>query len=340
MVCGTIREVGVAYFFRFEQPWLFVISLGIVGAAMLWRWARYKPILFRYSLGSQLIADKKVSSHPYAKLLYLFRVLIFLTLAFLTGKPQLVDSRSNIIVEGIDIVLTLDASGSMQLQDYSDDERSRFDIAKDEAIRFIGKRPNDAIGLVIFGKAALCRCPVTMDKKILTELIENLSLGDIDPEATMLSTALITAINRLKSSSVQSKVIILLTDGEPSPGDVDPQAAIEIARKFGIKIYTIGIGSDKDETMFHPFFGGIIQKPKVNAALLKEIARKTGGTFFMAQNDRDMRTIYDTIDRLERTRHESPLYSRYFDIYGWLALAVILVLLLEQLLASTFWFGI
>ena len=164
----------MAYFFRFEQPWFFVISLGMVGAAILWRWARYKPILFRYSLGSQLIADKKASSHPYAKFLYFFRMLIFLTLAFLTGKPQLVDSRSNIIVEGIDIVLTLDASGSMQLQDYSDDERSRFDIAKDEAIRFIGKRPNDAIGLVIFGKAALCRCPVTMDKKILTDLIEKL----------------------------------------------------------------------------------------------------------------------------------------------------------------------
>ncbi len=327
------------YFFRFEQPWFFVISLLIVCGALFWRWARYKPILFRYSLGSQLVADKKASSHPYAKFLYLFRLFIFLTLAFLTGKPQLVDSRSNIIVEGIDIVLTLDASGSMQLQDYSDDERSRFDIAKDEAIRFIGKRPNDAIGLVIFGKAALCRCPVTMDKKILTQLIENLSLGDIDPDATMLSTALITAINRLKSSSAQSKVIILLTDGEPSPGDVDPQAAIEIARKFGIKIYTIGIGNDKDEMMYHSFYGNIL-KPKVNAALLKEIARKTGGTFFMAQNDRDMRTIYNTIDRLERTKHESPLYSRYFDIYGWLALVVIVVLLFEQLLASTVWFSI
>ncbi len=330
----------MAYFFRFEQPWLFIISLSLIAVAILWRWARYKPILFRYSLGSQLIADKQASSHPYVKFLYLFRLLIFATLAFLTGKPQLVDSRSNIIVEGIDIVLTLDASGSMQLQDYSDDERSRFEIAKDEAIRFIDKRPNDAIGLVIFGNTALCRCPVTMDKKILTDLIEQFSLGDIDANGTMLSTGLITAINRLKHSSVGSKVIILLTDGEPSPGDIEPEAAIAIARKFGIKIYTIGIGSDKEETMFHPFFGGIIQKPKVNEALLKEIARQTGGKFFMAQNDREMRTIYDTIDCLERTRHESPLYSRYFDIYMWLALAVLCVLFFEQLLASTCWFSI
>lgn len=328
------------YFFRFEHPWWAIISLAVVAAAIILRRLLHKPILFRYSLGTQLIADQKASTHPYAKILYFTNVVLFVALALLTGKPQLVDSRSNIIVDGVDIVLTLDVSGSMQLQDYSDDERSRFDIAKEEAIRFIQKRPNDAIGLVLFGNAALCRCPVTMDKKILTELLENLALGDIDPDATMLSTGLITAINRLKSSQSRSKVIILLTDGEPSPGDVDPRAAIEIAKKFGIKIYTIGIGSEKDETIYHPLFGGMIQKPKVNAALLKEIARETGGKFFMAHNDRDMRSIYDTIDRLERTKHESPLYSRYFDIYGWFALAVILVLISEQILAATVWFGI
>ncbi len=327
------------YFFRFEQPWFFVVSLGAVAAVIFFRWKWYQPTRFRYSLGSQLVADKKVSTHFYAQFLYFFRVLVFVTLAFLTGKPQIVDSRSNIIVEGIDMVLALDASGSMQLQDYGDDDRSRFDIAKEEAVRFIKKRPNDALGLVIFGQVALCRCPVTMDKKILTELIEDLSLGDIDANGTMLSMALITAINRLKSSACESKVIILLTDGEPSPGDVDPEAPIAIARKFGIKIYTIGIGSDQDGVVYNSW-GIPMQKPKVNAALLKEIARQTGGRFFMAQNDRDMRSIYNTIDQLERTKHESPLYSRYFDIYVWFALAIILVLLCEQFLLATVWFGI
>lgn len=311
----------------------------MVGVAIVYHWLYCPSIVFRYSLGTQLITDKKDSRHPYAKLFYLQRIFVFILLALLAGKPQLVDSRSNIIVEGIDIILTLDASGSMQLQDYSDDERSRFDIAKDEAVRFLQKRPNDAIGLVLFAKVALCRCPLTMDKKILTDLIQHLSIGDVDPEATMISIALITAVNRLKSSVAQSKVIILLTDGEPTPGDVDARAAIEIAKKFGIKIYTVGIGSEQDETTFHPVFG-LIQKPKVNAPLLKDIARQTGGIFFMAHNDRDMRSIYDTIDQLERTKHESPLYSRYVDIYGWFVLLVLLLVLGEQLLAATVWFGI
>lgn len=328
------------YFFRFEQPWYALLSFAIVAVAFIVRRLFHKQILFRYSLGQQLVADNKGSTHPYAKIFFVTNGALFCLLALLIGKPQLVDSRSNTVVDGVDIVLTLDVSGSMQLQDYSDDERSRFDIAKQEAIRFIKKRPNDAIGLVLFGNAALARCPVTMDKKVIVELLEELALGDIDPDATMLSTGLITAINRLKSSQSESKVIILLTDGEPSPGDIDPRVAMEIAKKFGIKIYTIGIGSEKDEMMYHPLYGGMIQKPKVNAALLKEIARETGGQFFMAHNDKDMRSIYDTIDQLERTKHESPLYSRYFDIYGWFALVFLLVLICEQILAATVWFSI
>ncbi len=328
------------YFFRFEQPWYAVLSVCIIAMAIVVRRTFHKQILFRYSLGAQLVADKKGSTHPYATIFYGMNVLVFFLLALCVGKPQLVDSRSNTVVDGIDIIVTLDVSGSMQLQDYGDEELSRFDIAKKEAIRFIKKRPNDAIGLVLFGNAALARCPVTMDKKVLIELLDELQLGDIDHEGTLLSTGLITAINRLKSSDSQSKVIILLTDGEPSPGDIDPRAAIEIAKQFGIKIYTIGIGSEKDEMMYHPLYGGMIQKPKVNAALLKEIARETSGQFFMAHNDKDMRSIYDTIDQLERTKHDSPLYSRYFDIYGWFALIIILVLLYLQLLATTVWFGI
>jgi len=330
----------VEYFVRFEHPWYAVVSLAVVAMALFLRNRIHKPILFRYSLGTQLISDKKVSTHPYMTLFYFINTALFVMLALLIGKPQLVDSRSNTIVDGIDIIVALDVSGSMRLQDYSDDDRSRFDIAKQEAVRFINKRPNDAIGLVFFGNAALCRCPLTMDKKIVTELLEKLAIGDIDPDATMLSTGLITAINRLKSSHARSKVIILLTDGEPSPGDIDPKVALEIAQKFGIKIYTIGIGSEEDEMMYHPLYGGMIQKPKVNAALLKEIARETGGKFFMAHNDKDMRSIYDTIDQLERTKHESPLYSRYFDLYGWFVLVSIIVLFFEQLLATTVWFGI
>lgn len=327
------------YFFRLEFPWLFFISLIMIFVAAIARWWFHKSVQFRYSLGTILAQKGQASHHPYKKIFMLGQVLIFGGLAFLIGNPQLVDRRSNIIVDGIDIIVALDVSGSMQFQDYSQDERSRFEVAKDEAVRFIEKRLNDAIGLVLFGKVALSRCPVTMDKKILINIIEDLKLGDIDPDATMLSTALITAANRLKDSKAKSKIIILLTDGEPSSGDIDPQVALKIVKKFGIKLYTIGIGSDEDEIMIHPL-GGLIQKPKVNVPLLQHLARETGGKFFMAHNDRDMRSIYDTIDQLERTEHESPLYSRYFDIYAPFLLAILIALFIEQLLRSFVWFSI
>ena len=327
------------YFFRFEHPGLLMISFGVLAGAVAARWWWHKSIQFRYSLGAVIAEQQQQSHHPFKKILEGLQLLAMVLIACAIGKPQLVDSRSNIIVEGIDIMLALDASGSMQFQDCSDDDRSRFEVAKDEAVRFIEKRPNDAIGLVIFGKVALSRCPLTMDKRIITELIQDLELGDIDPDATMLATAMMTAINRLKSSVAKSKVIILLTDGEPSPGDIDPDVAVKIAQKFGIKVYTIGIGSDRDEMILHPF-GGLMQKPKVNTPLLQKIARETGGKFFMAHNDRDMRTIYDTIDRLEQTEHESPLYSRYADIYAPMIIAALLLLFIGQLLGSGVWFSI
>jgi len=264
---------------------------------------------------------------------------VLFLLALLVAKPQLVDSRSNIMVDGIDIMLVLDASGSMQYQDYSDDERSRFEVAQEEAIRFSKKRTNDAIGLVIFGKDALSRCPLTLDKKIITDMVSGLKLGDIDPDGTMLATAVVTAVNRLKHSSAKSKIMILLTDGEPSPGDMNFSAAIEIAKKFNIKVYAIGIGTDQEGYVMHPFYG-MIPKPKVNSALLQQIARETGGVFFMAQDEHDMRHVYDTIDQLERTKHEAPLYSRYIDLVIPVLLLCIGLLFLEQLLLSFVWFSV
>ncbi len=327
------------YFFRFEHPWILFITVPLLLITVIFRSKFFRPIYYRYSLGSILKTHKRVSKHPYQKILYAIRLLCLALLALLIAKPQLVDRRSNMVVDGIDMMVVLDASGSMQFRDYSDDNRSRFDVAKDEAIRFIKKRMNDALGLVVFGKDAISRCPLTMDKKIVIDMVSSLQLGDIDPDGTMLATAVVTAINRLKNSHAKSKIMILLTDGEPSPGDMDFDAAIKIAKKFNVKVYAIGIGSEKDEIIMHPDFG-LIAKPKVNVSLLKQIARETGGTFFMARNDRDMREIYDTIDCLEKTKHEAPLYSRYFDIYASFVLCIMMLLCLEQCLSCWIWFSL
>lgn len=315
------------------------ITVALLVCGIIFRYKFFKPIYYQYSLGAIFKIHKHASKHPYQKIFYAIRLVILVTLALLVAKPQLVDRRSNLIVEGIDIMLVLDASGSMDFQDYSDDHRSRFEVAKDEAIRFIKKRTNDLMGLVVFGKDAISRCPLTMDKKIVSDMVSSLQLGDIDPDGTMLATAVVTAINRLKNSQAKSKIMILLTDGEPSPGDMNFDAAIKIAKKLGIKVYAIGIGSEKDEIVMHPAFG-LLSKPKVNTSLLKQIARETGGLFFMARNDRDMREIYDTIDGLERTKHEAPLYSRYFDVYASFVLLAMVLLFLEQYLSSLIWFSL
>jgi len=257
----------------------------------------------------------------------------------LSGRPQLVDSRSVVPVKGIDIVLVLDVSGSMQFQDYDDDQRSRFDVAKAEAERFIQKRVHDSLGLVLFGKDALSRCPITADKLLLQEIVRDLKLGIIDPDGTMLITGIVTAANRLKNSKAKSKIMIVLTDGEPSEGDISPSVGIDVAKKLGIKIYTVGIGSEESHVFMHPLYG-LVEKPKVNKELLTKIAHETGGSYFMAHNAKDMRKIYDTIDLLEKTEHDVPIFSLYYDIVIP-CVGIVLFLVLCKLILSTFiWFAL
>jgi Ca-activated chloride channel family protein len=172
---------------------------------------------------------------------------------------------------------------------------------------------------------------------VLKKMINELQIGMIDPNGTVLARGMITAASRLKNSQAKSKVMILLTDGEPSEQDLDTDIGIKIAKELGIKVYTIGIGSDRDEMMIHPFHGWM-QKPRVNTELLAHIAQETGGKFFMAHNAADMRTIYHTIDQLERTRHDVPMFSKYFDLITPVGCAALALLCVELGLATFFWF--
>jgi Ca-activated chloride channel family protein len=260
-----------------------------------------------------------------------------LIFVFLVADPQMIDYASQIRVDGIDMVLVLDVSGSMQFQDYDDAQKSRLDIAKEEAIRFIQMRDNDAIGLVIFGQDAMSRCPITLDKIMLERIVNDLHIGIINPDGTMLVTAMVTAANRLKSSKAKSKIMIVLTDGEPSDGDMDAEVILQIARELGIKIYTVGIGSEQEQVFMHPFYG-MVQKPKVNTALLTHFAKSSGGQFFMAHNAQDMRRIYATIDQLETTKHDIPLFSRATDFLQYLGPVALIFLISEILLSTVVWF--
>lgn len=327
------------FFVRCAHPVYIIILIAVIVVAIVVRKLLRKTVVYRYSLGQALKHNGSGAAHIHKKIFYLLRLLTLLLLAIIIAKPQIVDRRSKIPVQGIDIVLVLDVSGSMQFRDYDDDERSRFDVAKAEAIRFIEKRDSDALGLVLFGKDTVSRCPITFDKQLLKNVVDELNLGVIDSDGTMLVTGMVTAANRLKHSQSSSKVMIVLTDGEPSEGDMDPSVGIEVAKKLGIKIYTVGIGSEQEQLFRHPLYG-VIAKPKVNKELLTKIASETGGHYFLARSAADMRSIYDTIDALEKTDHEVPMFSLYYDLLVP-AVAIIMGIIFFELLLSTYvWFSL
>lgn len=324
---------------RWAAPSLLYCTIPLLLLAFFIRYKKSNLIVYTSSLAHLLIKHGFGASPWYNRIVYMIRVIVLILLAIFCARPQLVDVSSQVTVDGIDIILALDASGSMQFADYASDKRTRFDVAKEEAIHFVKKRHNDAIGLVIFGNDALSRIPVTQDKKMLVAMINDLQLGDIDPNGTKLATALLSAANRLKRSMSKSKVIILLTDGEPSEGDIDPQNAIAVVKQLGIKVYTIGIGSEQQDYFMHPLYG-MIAKPQVNKKLLDYIANQTNGKSFMAHNADDMRAIYDTIDLLEKTEHDIPLFSNYRDLFWYCIWIILLLLCIEPILITFAWFGL
>lgn len=326
------------YSIRFAQAhWLYYL-LPLIALGALFVYAYKKQVAYKYSLGSFLAKSKARTNHPYKKILNALRVGTLCALAISCARPQLVDSRSEITVEGIPMILALDVSASMQTPDM--DGEQRIVTAIREAKKYVQQRPYDAMGLVIFANDAISRCPITHDKKLLTNILDELTIGLIDERGTHLSTALITAASRLKHLEAKSKVIILLTDGEPSEGDANPDIAIQIAQQMGIRVYTIGIGQDKPWQYAHPLFGVITVPPTINSPLLKKIAQETNGQFFLAHTTQDMRTIYDTIDGLEKSEIATPIFNNFYEL-GFLGMALALVLICLEIFLSTFiWFSL
>jgi Ca-activated chloride channel homolog len=328
----------VNIFFRFANPGLIIVLCIFWALVLVFRFVYYRGPVYRYALVHSLMTSGMASMHPYKKIVWLLRVSALTMLIFYAGRPQLVDVHSKVSVQGIDIILVLDLSGSMLCRDYKDN-RSRFDVAQAEAIRFVQLRPNDAIGLVFFGQDALSRCPLTLDKRVLESILKNAHVGIIDPRGTMLMRSIVCAINRLKKSYASSKVMIVLTDGSPSPGDIDPSAVIMLCKQLGIKMYTMGIGSEEGGVFIDPVWGPV-QGNQVNSALLRTCAEQTGGYFFLAQNAQDMRNAYNMIDKMEKNTHEEPIFTRYHDLYLPWAWFILIILFVEVLVTATCWFGI
>jgi len=327
--------------FQFAYAWHIVYAMIVLLLALFIRYNWYKPTSYVYPLVSFLKDQKAQASSLYTRFFYWIRLASFILMIILIGKPQFVDSKSKITVEGVDIILALDVSKSMECFDDVHDRRSRWEVAKTEALRFIDKRNNDAIGLVIFGRYAIARCPLTADKQVLKDIISELEIGmptyDMS-QGTMLAQSILTAARRLQKSKAKSKVIVLLTDGMPTQGDLPMQDAVDVAKKLGIKIYTIGIGGDQGGLVNDPVFGIQSVGVPLNKKLLKDIAQATGAKFFEAKKPKDLKHIYDTIDSLEKVSYETELFSKYHDYFLPVLWWLITLLLVELCMATFVWF--
>ena len=316
------------------HPYYLLLGLPLSALLAYWRWYYYKEPVYRFS--SLALLESEHSVKPLRKVLrFLVRLGSILALLIALARFTRPDERTKIPVKGVDIMLVLDTSGSMSIFDDLQDQRPRIDVARTEALKFIDKRHNDPIGLVIFSGAAVTRCPLTLDKAILKQILNDTSIETLKTDGTVLSRAILIGANRLKKSSAKSKIMIVLTDGAPSAGDSNPELSIELARKLGIKIYTIGIGSEKGGYIYHPFYGLLNAQGHFNEALLVKFAHETGGQFFQAQNPEDMEEIYKKIDALEKTDYETPIFARYFEYFMpflWLAF----VLVLSELILTCF----
>jgi len=326
-------------FFRFAYAhWLYLALPFLILISFIRRYYTHQT-LYQYSLVSYITTQHtKVSLFP-VYILNGLRFLILIIMLILIAKPQLVDQKSKITVEGIDIMMVLDVSGSMiALFDDLKDPRSRLTIAKQEAVRFVDKRHNDAIGLVIFGSYAMTSCPLTLDKTILKSMINAIPTShnkDSIHDGTVIAQALMTASRRLQKSQTQSKIIILLTDGE-STHDFPIEDAIEVAQSFGIKVYTIGIGNHGTSFSYGPF-GPIQQATHFNSELLEKVAYETGGKFFDAKKSQDVARIYDEIDRLEKSKYQSDVYTKYYDYFIPIVLSLLFLIFFELIISIFIW---
>ncbi|MDD7438627.1 MAG: VWA domain-containing protein [Bacteroidales bacterium] len=246
------------------------------------------------------------------------------------ARPQSSDSYSTQSTEGINIVLALDISGSMLARDL---EPNRFEAAKIVAGEFISSRPNDNIGLVVFAGESYTQCPLTTDHAVLLNMVNSVEMGLVN-DGTAIGSGLATAVNRLKDIDKGSKVVILLTDGTNNSGTIAPVTAAEIAESFGIRVYTIGVGTKGEALYPIQTILGIEYMPmqvEIDEASLQKIAKTTGGQYFRATDNNSLRAIYAEIDQLEKTKLKVESFTQkeeHFPPFVWGALVALFIALL------------
>ncbi len=270
------------------------------------------------------------------------RLLSVALLMLAMTRPQTGRTLTEVNTEGIDIVLVMDTSGSMQALDLDADReiskrRNRLEVARDVVASFVEARQNDQLGLVVFGEQAFTQCPLTLDHGILSTFLERVEIG-VAGDGTALGDAVATGVKRLRDSSAESRVLIVLTDGVNNAGSIAPQTAAEIAATYDIRIYTIAAGVRGEAPFLVRTRLGeqvIYQPNMIDEDVLQKMAEATGGAYFRAEDAEALESIYEEIDQLERTEITMEKYTEYDERYRWFVAPAILLLLLEVVLLGT-----
>lgn len=299
---------------------------------------RSEPTLRMSSTDAYRLAPKTLR----VRLMHLpmiLRCVVFTLIVCVLARPQTHNSWDNKSVEGIDIMLVMDVSTSMLAEDL---KPNRLEAAKNVAADFISGRPDDNIGLTIFAGESFTQCPMTTDHGSLLNLLQgvrtDIAAQGIINDGTAIGMGLANAVARLKDAKAKSKVIILLTDGSNNMGDISPMTAAQIAQSFGIRVYTIAVGTNKVAPYPVPVAGGVqyVNMPvELDTKTLAEISSTTNASSYRATNNRELSQIYKDIDKLEKTKMDVKKFSKRYEAYQPFALAAVLVLLLEILLRNT-----
>jgi len=324
--------------FNFLNPeffWLFIL-IPIAGAWMYWK--RNQQTANLKISSTKGFQESKSLLTRLKPILFVLRLLALCSLIIALARPRTVDVSSNTkTTRGIDIVIAMDVSGSMLAKDL---KPNRMEAIKDVAADFVEERPNDRIGLVVYASEAYTKTPVTSDKAVILEAIKSIKYDQVLQDGTGIGMGLATAVNRLKESKAKSKVIILLTDGVNNAGFIEPETAADIAKQYGIKVYTIGVGTNgMAESPYALSPNGQIlfqmMKVEIDEQLMRNIARKTDGKYFRATSNSKLSEIYSSINKLETTEVKELRFYDYDEKYRPFVWIAGILLLLELGLRNT-----
>lgn len=316
----------------FQSPYYLFLLLFLIPIVGWYIYELHKSdASIQMSSAESLSRQKKTVRLYMLHIPFLLRVVAVVLLAVALARPQLSNSWKSESTEGIDIMMALDISGTMQAEDL---KPNRLEAAKSVATDFILARPNDNIGLVVFAGESFCQCPLTTDHAVLINLFNSVKFGMIE-DGTAIGLGLANSVNRMKDSKTKSKVVILLTDGSNNRGDIDPQTAAEIAKTYGIRVYAVGVGSHGKARVPVQTPIGIqymTMDSEFDEVTLKQIAQTTGGEYFRATDNKTLKQIYEKIDQLEKTKIRVREYSKRTEIFEPFLIAAIICLLLELIL--------